>query len=715
MRAALLAVFALAATARATSPEQIDALFRPLIAEQVVLSPDGQRVAYTEHTGADLRIVIMKLEEPYAKVTILADEDRGLTFSQEKQRATLRFLRWATPNRLVFAPNEEAARQRILSPVLAVDADGKNPRKLLDGSDLVAAVVNPGVLDPLEVPRRSRIIGFAPGDRDHLLVQALGREMRLPPAPPPFVGPVATPRSMFGTLNVPVIVPTTLFRLDIHTAKLAHLGDEFVSGSVVYDRSGRSRLTYARPTFSLARTFALLGPGAPKFDAALLGPFAAEFRVTAENYFGAHAYPLGFDLDPDVLLVASNLGRDTFGVYALNLKTRQRTALALEHPHVDLAGLEPTYPSPFLVFDEARGHLVGVRSPGAPPVTVWADPALAAAQSALERKFPARTVTLLDWSDARDVFLARITGGTEPGRTFVFQKQANLVLEILRSAPWLRAADLNATEFFAFDTAQGVHLTGYVTQPRNLRRTPPPVLVCFAAGFPGRPHDEFDREAQVLASMGLVVLRLNHRGVGGFGLAHRNALLEGLDRAPVDDALAAVEWLARQRPIDRKRIATLGADFGGYLAVRALQLHPEAFRCAIAFNAPLDLTRWLAPSVSVDAGVEPDFDQEAVRAFLQRGRADLAPLGVLREPGALTRPVFLLVDAARTDAIGIDNLRLRDQLRQRDLAVDYVEVTADYRAGLPAARRAVYDRLEEFLNLNLYDFKVKVGETKEVK
>lgn len=713
MRAILFATLICVATARATSPEQIAALFRPFIAEEIVLSPDGRRVAYTEHVGQELRIVIMKLEAPYAKVTLLADDDRELIFSQEKRRANLRFLRWATPNRLVFAPSEEVTpgpRSRILSPVLAVDADGKNPRTLLDGPDLVATVDDPraGFRD---VSRHSRIIGFAPGDRDHLLVQALGREMRLAPAPD--AGAIGAAGSTLPPLTVAAIVPTTLFKVNVHTGKRTTVVEDFFNGQVAYDRAGRSRLSYATPTHSLERTFSLLGPRVPKFDAALLGPLAAEFRITPQNYFGAHAYPLGFDLDPDVLLIASNLGRDTFGVYALNLKTRQRTDLALEHPHVDLASLEPTYPSPLLVFDEARGHLVGVRNPGAPPVAVWRDPELAAAQNTLEQKFTGRTVALLGWSEARDVFLVRVTGGTEPGRTYTFQRKTNRLLEILRSAPWLRATDLGATEFFEFDTPQGVHLTGYVTQPRNLRRTPPPVLVCFASGFPGRPHAEFDREAQVLAAMGVVVLRLNHRGVGRFGLAHRDAILAGIDRAPVEDALAAVDWLARQRPIDRKRIATLGYDFGGYLAVRALQLHPDAFRAAIAFNALLDPSHSLTPAA--DFRSESNFYQEATRAFLQRGQTDLAPLSVLHRTETLTRPVFLVVNAARTDAVGIDNARLRDQLRGRDITADYIEVNADFTAGLPAARRVVYDRLEEFLNLNLYDFKVKIGESTEIK
>ena len=700
------AVIAVTATARATNHDQIAALFRPFVAEQVTLAPDGRHVAYTEHVKNELNVIIMSLEPPYAKLRLLVADDQALAFSKEKQRAQLRFLRWATPNRLVFAPAEESFRikqppgffgPKYFAPILAVDADGKNPDTLVDGSDYVATVsaVPTDTDDGIhQYTRASEIIGFPAGDRDHLLVRAIGYEFPTDP---------------------PTLVPTTAFKVNIHTGKKTALESEFFIGAVGYDQQGRSRLSYVRPLHSPDRSFILQGATPLKFDAAWLGSLAGNFTITPRNYFGERAFPLGFDVDPDVLYVASNIGRDTFGVYALNLKTKQRTDLALEEPHVDLAPLEPDYPSLQLVFDEFRDTFAGVRSPGPKPVAKWRDPDLTAAQRALEKKFPARTVEILEWSEAPTAFLMRVTGGTEPGRYFVWQKTDNLVLEILRRAPWLAAADLHATEFFEFVTAQGVYLTGYVTLPRASRLKPPPAVIRFADGFPGSAHAEFDREAQVLAAMGFVVIRLNHRGVGGFGIKHREAILAGIDRVPVDDAIAAVDWVAARHPIDRKRVATMGLGFGGYLAVRAVQLHPEAFRCAVAFNAPLDLAFWLRAEVTTDMGTEIDFSQEVNRAFLQRGPADLRALSVLEKPETLTNPVFLLANAGGTDATAIATIRLRDQVRRQGGVVDYIEVNADFAANLPDARAAVYDRLEEFFNLNLYDYKVRIGPTKEIK
>ncbi|MEO7413221.1 MAG: alpha/beta fold hydrolase, partial [Opitutaceae bacterium] len=602
---------------------------------------------------------------------------------------------------------EEVVGRKHFAPIFGVDADGKNPKVLIDGPDLVGTVLSPSGVS-LDRPRFSTVAGFPPGDRNHLLVQAVGAEfaMSVPETP----GSARTGGKFLPPLPIPVILPTTLFSVDVSTGKKTSLGDEFIVGPVGYDRQGRSRISYAKQRLVLDRPFALLGRTPLKFNESWLGSLAGHFTITPKNYFNERAYPLGFDVDPDILYVASNVGRDTFGIYALNLKTKQRTALALENPHLDLAPLEPTYPAPQLIFDEHRGQLAGVRSPGPQPVSVWSDAELAASQQAVEQKFPQRAVEILEWSDTRDAFLIRVSGGTEPGRYFVWRKAENLPLEIFRSAPWLKAADLHPTEFFEFETPEGVHLSGYLTTPRTPRLSPPPAVMCFANGFPATAHAEFDREAQVLASMGLVVIRLNHRGVQGFGRSHREGILPAIDRIPVDDAISALNWIATRHPIDRKRIATLGSGFGGYLAVRAVQLHPETFRCAVSFNAPLDPGAWVRPEVTTDEGIPVNFPQAVNRAFLQRGLTNLAALSVFDRPS--TSPVFLVVDPTGDAAIDAANQRLR---RKLGADADYVEVNGDFAAELPAARARVYTRLDEFFNLNLYNYRVRIGESKEVK
>jgi hypothetical protein len=110
-----------------------------------------------------------------------------------------------------------------------------------------------------------------------------------------------------------------------------------------------------------------------------------------------------------------------------------------------------------------------------------------------------------------------------------------------------------------------------------------------------------------------------------------------------------------------------------------------------------------------------NFVQEVQRNFLTRGASDLAAISVLRHVEAVTKPVFLIVDPPRDRLIESQNATFRSRLKRLGRTVDYLEVGSGFAQNLPGERARVFRRMEEFFNLNLYDYDVKVGETKEVK
>ncbi len=716
--AAALALSALApARAASTFEERMAALYRPLLAEQVALSPDGEYIAYSRHDRGELAIYLMAVNRTERKFRIGVESDRAISFSKERAPPRLRFLRWASARLLVFAPTEYHNGVRTIAPIFAVNRDGTEGRTLAEADDF-SVLDGPIEEAPRTVDRQTNIRGFVGGDRGSLLVEALGKPS-LPPA---------------------VAVPTTLFAINLATGKLRTVTEEVDDGRFLYDQKGNARLLYAHPRRSATRPFRVstggtwsrwVAAGEPAF-----GPVAKHFPVTIANYYDERAFPLGFDVNPNILYYASNVGRDTYGVYAFDLATRQRMELAMEEPHVDLVGLEPVEASEALVFDESTGRLAGVRAVGLTPLTRWVDGELAQVQAELNGKFPQRTVEILQWSDDRSRFLIRVSGGVEPGRYHVYQRPEKLLVELLRRAPWLRNADLHASATFAFDTPRGVHLTGHLTLPRKSRLQPPPLLIDFSDGLMGRPLADFDPDAQAFAEMGFVVARVNHRGGEAFGVKHRSALHDGIDRVPVDDALAVIEWIARHHGIDRRRIAAVGRGLGGYLALRALQLEPEAFRCAVAITAPLDPRAWLEPPLedmgpgAAESPVNLDpagsllprapappinFLQEARRAFLARGKQSLSGLSVARHVEQLTKPVMLVVDPGGDRTIEAQNAELRSRLKRLGRTAEYVELGSGYAENIPAAKARLFRQIEEFFNLNLYDYKVKVGPTREVK
>jgi dipeptidyl aminopeptidase/acylaminoacyl peptidase len=587
--------------------DRVKALFRPPLGDVIALSPDGKRVAYTAPRGTDLSIVIMDVEPPGPKRTIKVAPEGAPPAAEDQPPLQLRFLRWATANRLVYAPVERVVPlppvtdkngrlvpdpdgPTIVSPILVTDADGRQRGTLIDASNFqetpAEAIRTLGDLlrTPKELaaarhePIRWRmphldIAGFFPRDREQLIVQT------------------------HGGYSMPM-----LHLVDIRTGSVREFGDD-----------------WATP------------PAEPQ------------------------------------------------------------------------------------VYDWFWLKVVGERKDGTHPTTAWRDGDLARVQHELETKFPRRIVELLDWSDTRTRVLFRVTGGSDPGRYFVYQRRPeDLVVEILHRAPWLAAAKLNETRFFEFAAPDGARLSGYLTWPAKPRVASPPLLVIFPSGFPGHAQPPFDPEAQVFADLGFVVARLNHRSVEGVAARDLNALHKGIDRIAVDDARAAIDWLAAwnpARPFDRTRVVTLGRGFGGYLAVRALQLAPGAFRCSVAIDAPMDLRAWLQPPAAAAATVAA---RDIPATFFDPKRTDWGKLSVLGQAETLTAPVMLLVEPARNPAVDISATEMRARLTGLGRPPEYLELDPGFAAARPASRAAAYRKIGEFLNVNLHGYAVKIGATKEV-
>ncbi|MGH7945780.1 MAG: alpha/beta hydrolase family protein [Opitutaceae bacterium] len=605
-------VFIAGLSRAASFDDRVEALFRPPLAEMIALSPEGQRVAYTTQAGGGLAIVIMNLENPGPKRTVKVDPDRDAALTENQPPVQLRFLRWATASRLVFAPTERVIPlppvtdksgnfvpnpdgPTIVSPILVTDSDGRQRGALVDARDFTDT----------------------PADARKTLADLLRTTKEL----------VAT-----ATRNEPV----------------------------------RWRM--------------------PHLDI------------------------LGFlPSDREQLIIGTRGGYSIPAQHLVDIRTGGVR---------EFGGDWPSPPGEPQVFDWHRLKVVGERKDAAHPTTAWRDDELGRVQRELELKFPRRVIEILDWSETRARVLFRVTGGSDPGRVFVFQRPENLVLEILRRAPWLNASKLNDTRFFEFDAPDGARLSGYLTWPGKRRLNPPPLLVVFPSGFPGRAQPAFDPESQIFADLGFVVARLNHRSVAGVNAEDLTALRAAVDRVSVDDVLAAIEWISARnpdRPFDRKHVVTLGRGFGGYLVVRALQLQSTVFRCGIAIDAPMDLRPWLRPQEA--AGLAPPAKAvcDIPAALIDHEGADWKKLSVLDQAEALTNPVLLLVEPGRSPAVGVSTDALRAKLQGLGRTPDHLELDPGFAAALPTSRATVYRKIEEFLNLHLHDYAEKIGPTEEVK
>jgi dipeptidyl aminopeptidase/acylaminoacyl peptidase len=720
-------------------------LFQPLKTDRAAMSPDGKYVAYSYRDGATLSLVVVERADPSRLVLrseLLSDAEATafLGETRENTTAAIRWMKWVTPQHLVvetnknfpysaMSPDRTTEWKNITGEIAVIDMERRAARVLVTPKDVAKSQ------PPPPKPRERRITTPdmpttpSPGpERDQTFrnsdLTAAEEEEMLTTEWKPY-----EPRIIDLAADDPEVVLVRassgpdydIYRLNVATGKLKPWYEDTLEEGMVWlaDRQGRARIvmrTSSRTSFPhrfmLERRSGLFRW--TELDKIVGRAGQGGFSVSPDTFFGQRMIPVGFDDDVDMLYYASNVGRDTYGIYALDLKSGKQLEQAFEHPHVDLISPLPNgKASPgTLVFDRYTRKLAGIKYEDSISTTLWLQKELQQLQANLEKSLAGRVVEIQEWDEKGRYFLLSVRGPADAGGFSVLDVGANRLVEFARRMP-SESKELPRTAAFACESAPGVRISGLVTLPTRSRHPSIPVVVKFPKDAWMRVSSEYDSSVQALAQMGFAVVQVNARGAWGFGRSFRDAIKPGYASTQADDVLAAVEYLGTKLPLNVRRVALVAEGRGAYMAVRAAQLNPSRFKCIVALEPTFNLENWIADArwTSRDAG-------PAMTAALFGDTKNIKLASVLAEDAPPAPPTLVFSypgprGGPRTQA-HIDAQVFVSRTRAAGGTAELETVDEDYLERLPKARSAVFRTIEGFLNERLYAYDVKMGETTEV-
>ncbi len=723
-------------------PERFFKLFLPFHTENAALSPDGLHLAYSLREDDKMSVVVVAIDNPAvarAKVVVATDETSTPTLmddTREKTPARVRWLGWANANRLIVETNSNLATAdgdnwtNTSGAILAFNVDGSDGRVLVTPKD-VTEMVGDLKPEPTNASTAFRTPDMPTSESEQQEdfftstddvtdpergTSNLPADKRTPRSPTFFDFNPKNPKQILIRTSDPKNY--SLFEVDITSGKMNYGPREKEAGDyhILIDRQGRQSAVVPSTTrsafphnYMVAKSGFGLGRWTPLDKISKLPD--TRFAVAPDNYLGERSIPIGFDENPDILYYASNVGRDTYGIYGLNLKTGERVGKPIESPRMDLidppaSGFLSANP---LVFDRYTRQLAGIRYQESFRKAIWLRPEIQQAQTFLETAFPHQSVDILGWDEAANRFLAYVRSTTDSGGYYVVDRATGKLMEFVRSAPWIEPDSRSLSRPFYIPHPAGGSLSGIIAFPRAVRQKPIPTIILCADEPWQRTSGEFQSEINALAGMGFVVIQLNPRGTWGFGAKHRLSAQSAFDEIQTEDMVIAIDALAQGFPLNPKRVALMGHERGGYLALRALQLRPDRFRCAITINPTIDLAGWLAESrwTSGDAG------PALARTFF--GEKLLKQNALLDNPKSIKRPVFVLSyygpDGGPVPQRYLTARRFVSAVETPENPALIHPLSTDYMRGLPAARSDAMRRIEDFLNENIYAYNVQLGET----
>ncbi len=187
-------------------------------------------------------------------------------------------------------------------------------------------------------------------------------------------------------------------------------------------------------------------------------------------------------------------------------------------------------------------------------------------------------------------WLINVFGATNPGRYALWERDAKRLVPLFSARPELEAATLAAVEPLTIRARDGRAIPCYLALPTGVPAKKLPLVAYIHGGPWFRDQWTWDPLVQLYANRGYAVLQVQFRGSTGFGLDHLLAGKLEFGRGKVlGDVVDAVEALVARGTADPKRLAIMGASFGGYATLGCLAFHPDVFACGVDMVGPSDV------------------------------------------------------------------------------------------------------------------------------
>jgi dipeptidyl aminopeptidase/acylaminoacyl peptidase len=262
--------------------------------------------------------------------------------------------------------------------------------------------------------------------------------------------------------------------------------------------------------------------------------------------------------------------------------------------------------------------------------------------------------------------------------------------------PALEGLALAPMRPISYRSRDGLTIHGYLTIPAGVPAKNLPTVLFVHGGPWSRDRWGYSPTVQWLANRGYAVLQVNFRGSSGYGKEFLNAGNREWAGKMHDDLIDGVDWIVQQGVADPKKVAIMGASYGGYATLVGLTFTPDVFAAGVDLVGISNIITWFnsippywAPSKARFAQRMGDPDKE--EEFL-KSRSPLFFVDRIKVPLVIGQGANdVRVKQAESDQIV-------DAMRQANRSVEYVVYT-DEGHGLarPENRLHFFAKAEEFL------------------
>ena len=353
------------------------------------------------------------------------------------------------------------------------------------------------------------------------------------------------------------------------------------------------------------------------------------------------------------------------------------------------------------IFSRKKDKLLGVRYVTDAPRVTWFDPAYSRYQASVDRALPNTVNLLVDTSLDGKRLLWFGFSDQNPGGYYLADLEKRTFKPVLSRMSWIKPEQMAPMLAITYKARDGLLIHGFLTVPVGHKPEKLPLVVMPHGGPWVRDIWGFDPLVQMIANRGYAVLQMNYRGSSGYGQEFFEKAQRQIGLQIQDDIEDATRWAIAAGVADPKRIAIMGASYGGYSALFAVGHNPELYRCGISIAG---VTDWLGLYADTDVA-----ESQAARRYWTEQIGDISQekdllksISPLNFAANITAPTLIIhgkedrrvpVNQARRMIAALEkNGRKPESLILSDVGHNY---------GREKPRTEIFKRIAAFLEKNL--------------
>ena len=374
---------------------------------------------------------------------------------------------------------------------------------------------------------------------------------------------------------------------------------------------------------------------------------------------------------------------------------------------LDGSPISPIFQSPDADFDsvltdDTTGQLLGAHLVDGKDTVEWFNASDKRRSEALHRSFPGRTIVYYGTAADGERSLIGVETQSSPRIYYIIDFTAQRAEIAGEEYPALANVALGTVQSITYKARDGTPIPAFLTLPPASSGKSVPLVVLPHGGPESHDTTGFDWLPQFLATRGYAVLQPQFRGSTGYGDAFRKAGFRQWGGLMQDDVSDGVRAMIEQGIADPKRVAIVGASYGGYAALAGAAFTPDLYKCAVSISGVTDLPAMMGEAQRWIHSKEYDevaYWRENIGAINDPKLLEKSPIHAIN---AIHVPILLIHGTGDSVVSITQSQRMAHELQAAGKSVKYVQLEGeDHWMSRGEDRIRILKELDGFLHEHL--------------